>query len=299
MINGKLGALSIGDNYQCLIVGVVNISDASFYSGSIASTKKEIEEQTRKMIEQGAKCIDIGAQSTRPIQIYGGEGRVDEPTEEEMIKSALDVVLDITSSYPEVEVSIDTMRSNVARVSLNRGIKIINDISGLKKDPLMADCIGDFGASVVLMAAKKEPGDVYRLRDITTELQKSVNMAEKASIAPEKITIDPGIGSWEARDYCHDYNIIKHLKHFRILEKPVYVGISRKTSIGKILNDAPPAERLYGSIGATIVSVMNGVHVVRTHDVKPTLDAVRVAETIINWDNEGDLTKKVNDKPRN
>ncbi|MCG3224927.1 MAG: dihydropteroate synthase, partial [Candidatus Heimdallarchaeota archaeon] len=93
----------------------------------------------------------------------------------------------------------------------------------------------------------------------------------------------PGIGSWEARDFKHDYSIIKNLKEFRKLESPIYVGISRKTSIGKILNDAPPEERLFGSLGATIVAIVNGAHVIRTHDVRPTFEAVKVAETILNY----------------
>ncbi|MHA2357308.1 MAG: dihydropteroate synthase [Candidatus Heimdallarchaeaceae archaeon] len=283
MIRGYLGKLEVGDNLSSKIVGVVNLSLTSFYNISIASTKQQIEEKVIQMITEGADCIDLGAQSTRPIQIYGGEGRVDEDTELSMIKESLKISMDILSSYSNVEVSIDTMRSKVTEYALKNNVRIINDISGFKKNEQVAKLIGEYNAHAVVMAARKEPGDVFTIRNIIDELQKSITIGVSNGIKEENILIDPGIGSWEARDYHHDYSIIKNLEDFRILRKPLYVGISRKTSVGKILNDAPPEERLYGSLGATIIAIANGAHVVRTHDIKPTLEAIRVAETIMNY----------------
>ena len=283
MIKGNLGKLEVGDEKPIRIVGVVNLSSASFFEESIASSSDEISQKIRHMIEEGADCIDIGAQSTRPVQIYGGEGRVDVDTELDMIKKSSVIALDIVSSYDNIEISIDTTRSIVAEYALKKGLRIINDISGLKKDNSMAKIIGDYKGCAVLMAAKKEPGDVYKIPDVIEELKISIAKGIENGINEKNIVIDPGIGSWKARDYYHDYSLIKNLEEFRKVKKPIYVGISRKTSIGKILNDAPPEERLFGSIGATIVAVMNGAHIVRTHDVKPTLEAIRVAEKIINF----------------
>ncbi len=283
MIKGNLGKLEVGDGEPIRIVGVVNLSSTSFFEESIASSSDEISQKIRHMIEEGVDCLDIGAQSTRPVQIYGGEGRVDADTELDMIKKSSAIALDITSSYDNIEISIDTTRSIVAEYALKKGVRIINDISGLKKDSLMAKIIGDYNGCAILMAAKKEPGDVYNIPDVVEELKISISKGIENGINEDNIIVDPGIGSWEARDYYHDYSLIKNLEEFRTAEKPIYVGISRKTSIGKILNDAPPEERLFGSIGATIVAVMNGAHIVRTHDVKPTLEAVRVAEKIINF----------------
>jgi len=282
-IKGYLGKIEVGDGLPACIVGIINISEASFYKGSIKISEEELEKVSIQMIQDGASCLDVGAQSTRPIQIYGGEGRVDATTEQEMIENALNVILDVVSSYSNVEISVDTMRYNVAELALKKGVEIINDISGFKKDPKLADLIAEYDASAVLMAARKEPGDVYLLPIIFEELRNSISIGLEAGIDPQKISIDPGIGSWEARDYHHDYAIINGLKAFRKLEKPIYVGISRKTSIGKALNDAPPEERLYGSIGASIVALINSAHIFRTHDVKETIDAIRVAETIINY----------------
>ena len=282
MISGMMGNLAVGDEYPVRLVGIVNLSTASFYKNSI-SNMENLEINIRKMIEEGADCIDIGAQSTRPVQIYGGEGRVDEVTERDMIKKALIIVKDMLEQYPNVEFSIDTVRSSVAEEGLKIGVRIINDISGFKKDEKMAKTISDFDASAVVMAAHKEPGDVYKIPDIINELKRSIEIGIENNISPEKIIIDPGVGSWEARPYHYDFGIIKRLQEFRVLSKPIYVGISRKTSIGKVLNNAPPEDRLFGSIGATVVAVMNGAHVVRTHDVKPTLDAIRVSETIIRY----------------
>ncbi|MHA1482878.1 MAG: dihydropteroate synthase [Candidatus Heimdallarchaeaceae archaeon] len=283
MINGFLGNLQIGDNYPARIIGVVNLSEASFFRGSVASSQNELQISIEKMINDGANGIDIGAQSTRPIQIYGGKGRLNENQELETVKKAVKVSLDVLSSYNEIVLSVDTMKKSVAEYSLKAGVRVINDISGFKKEKEIAKCIAEYDASVVLMAAKSEPGDVYEINDILHELQKSLSIGVEAGIKKQNMLVDPGIGSWEARDYKHDYSIIKNLKKFRKLETPIYIGISRKTSIGKILDEAPPEERLYGSLGATIVAIVNGAHVIRTHDVRPTLEAVKVAETIINY----------------
>ncbi|MFW9852244.1 MAG: dihydropteroate synthase [Candidatus Thorarchaeota archaeon] len=284
MIKGYLGKIKVGDNFPTPIVGVVNLSPASFYQGSIASTNQDLEEIVLKMINEGVNCLDIGAQSTRPIQIYGGAGRVDEIQEKEIIDKSLEVVLDIIKSYENIEISIDTTRSSVAESALKKDIRIINDISGFKKDEKMANLIADYDACAIVMAAKNEPGDIYTIDDVLHELRLSINIGLNNGIKEDRIIIDPGIGSWEARDYYHDYSLIRNLEEFRVLNKPIYIGISRKTSIGKALNDAPPEDRLYGSIGATIVAILNGAHIVRTHDVKPTLEAIRVVETILNFD---------------
>lgn len=283
MIKGKLGSKEVGDGLPTLVVGVINLSPASFYQQSIASSSKNIEQISALMIEEGAQGLDIGAQSTRPIQIYGGEGRVNEETELKMVKEAVEIVIDVSKSYSKIELSVDTTRSVVAEFAMSQGIRTINDISGFKNDNKIAKIIADFDGSAVVMAAKEKPGDVFQIQDIIQELETSIEIGRRAGIDDEQIIIDPGIGSWEARDFKHDYNIIQNLEDFRILNKPIYVGISRKTSIGKALNDAPPEERLFGSIGATILATIQGAHIVRTHDVKPTLDAIRVTETIMNY----------------
>lgn len=281
MIKGYLGSLEVGDQLPVRVVGVVNLSTSSFFKGSIAISKVDIENKVTTMIQEGVDCLDIGAQSTRPIQIYGGEGRVDKDQELEIVQNALASSLDILSSYSNIEISVDTQRKNVAEKALSMGVRVINDISGFKKEPEIAQNIADFGATGVVMAARKEPGDVFLMSDILAELKSSIEIGLNKGIEGDKLIIDPGIGSWEARDYNHDYAIIKNLEELRMLQKPIYIGISRKTFVGKALNDAPPEERLFGSIGATIVSLVNGAHVVRTHDVKPTLDAIRVAEKIL------------------
>lgn len=281
-IESFLGKIPVGDNFPCRIVGIVNLSSTSFYQKSI-STKETIKDNVIRMIKEGADCLDIGAQSTRPIQIYGGEGRIDSEEEEKIIQNALSIVFDFISSYDNVELSVDTTRSNVTDYALKKGVRIINDISGFKKDQRVAQLIGDYDASAVVMASKNEPGDIFQITEIIEELEKTIFIGEKNKIRPDNILIDPGIGSWEARSYKHDYNIIKKLKEFRILEKSIYVGISRKTFIGKAINDAPSESRLYGSIGATMIALVNGAHVIRTHDVKPTLEAIRVGETILKY----------------
>ena len=113
------------------------------------------------------------------------------------------------SSYDRIEISVDTQRKNVAELSLNMGVNIINDIAGFKKDEEIAKVIADYGASAVIMATREEPGDVYTISDILHELNRSIEIGKRRGVEENKIIIDPGIGSWEARDFKHDYNIIK------------------------------------------------------------------------------------------
>ena len=185
-IEGLMGKLPVGDPYPVRIVGIINLSSASFYRGSISSLS-ELERKVEQMIREGVDCIDIGAQSTRPIQIYGGEGRIDEVTEKAIISKAIKIIKDLKESYT-VEFSVDTVRAAVAEEALKADIQIINDISGFKKDENMAKLIANYDASVVLMAARKEPGDVYTIGDIINELKNYGLVAKENN---QYIILDP------------------------------------------------------------------------------------------------------------
>jgi dihydropteroate synthase len=143
---------------------------------------------------------------------------------------------------------------------------------------MMAKVVSQYDASIIVMTCRKQPGDVYKLPEITIELQNSINLAVKAGIPNSKIIIDPGLGGWiPDRKPEHDYIILNQLEELRVLKQCILVGISRKSFIGAVVNK-PPEDRLWGSLAATSVAIMKGTHIVRTHDVKVTKDTCLILD---------------------
>lgn len=272
-IAGKLGEIEVGDQSPVRLVGIVNLSPESFYKQDTST--KGIERIVRKHVEEKADIIDIGGQSTAPIQIYGNSARVNLEEELLRVQNAFKLISELEIS--NCALSIDTQQAVVAEYALNNGATIVNDISGLKSDEKMAKVISDHDGSLIIMATKKEPGDVTNVTTIITALRMSLELATTADITLDKIAVDPGIGSWGGRPIWHDFEILNQLEHLRELNHPIYVGVSRKSLIGSILEKSPE-NRLSGSLAATGIAIYNGAHIIRTHDVGATLDAVRIAE---------------------
>ncbi len=268
-IRGEIANIPVGDDYDVVVVGVINVSPESFYKGSIVKSKKEIEEKALEMVEEGAKILDVGAMSTAP-----GVPPISLKEEKKRMLFAMKALRDII----DVPISADTFRAEVANVALKEGAEIINDVSGLKADKKMAKIISEYDASVIVMAAEKRPGDVGKILKIKHALRQSLQIAKSSGISEEKIAVDPGIGF--GKKVTEDLHILRNLNRLRSLCRPILVGVSRKSFIGKILNLKDPRERLIGSLAATAIAVYNGAHLIRTHDVRETLQAVKIAESI-------------------
>lgn len=221
------------------------------------------------MLEEGAKIIDLGAMSTAP-----GVKPISEPKERERLLPVLDAVLEEI----EAPISVDTYRSEVARAVLERGAQIVNDVSGFKADPKMAQVVSDFNCSAILMASNQEPGDVRTIQEIRGALEESLKICNNHEVSLGKVSIDPGIGFGKGAKW--DLHILASLKKLSTLGPPICVGISRKSFIGEVLDLEDPADRLSGSLAATTMAVLNGAKIIRTHDPKETLHAVRIAEAI-------------------
>ncbi|MHA2368611.1 MAG: dihydropteroate synthase [Candidatus Hodarchaeales archaeon] len=275
LITGKLGKIEVGDHFPVRLVGIVNLSPESFYKQN--TTAKGLEQIIRTHLDEKADILDLGGQSTAPVQIYGSSARVSVEKELKRVQKAFKLISDIDLS--SCELSIDTQQATVAEYALNKGASIVNDISGLKTDERMAKVVADHDGSLIIMATKKKPGDVTSISTIISALHESLQIASLAEISLEQIAIDPGIGSWEGRPFWHDFEILNQLEHLRELKRPIYVGVSRKSLVGATL-DKPPEDRLAGSLAATGIAVYNGAHILRTHDVGTTLDAVRIAEKL-------------------
>lgn len=274
-IFSDLAGVKIGDEHPVRIMGVINVSPESFYKGSVRKSPNEIANLAKKMGEEGADIIDIGAMSTAPY--LKTEISIEE--EIERLSMAIKVVKE-TVSLP---ISADTTRSKSAEAAMKAGATIINDVHGLKGDENMARIVSDYDASLVIAAHAIKHDQGNPVEKINTALKESLNIARKAGIDDEKIVIDPAIGfirdaniPWQVWD-CY---VIKNLEKLRELNKPICIAVSRKSFIGKILNQKEPEDRLFGSLSATAIAVYNSAHLIRTHDVISTLQVVRLAEFI-------------------
>lgn len=261
---------------KALVMGIINLSPDSFYGESRCKTVEQALSAAERMLEEGADILDIGAESSRP-------GSVPITVQEE-----LDHLLPVLIKLVEVSnipISVDTYKSKVAHEVLQSGASIINDIKGLQQSEEMAQTISRFQAGVILMHMQGSPEtmqDSPQYDDVVTEvfeyLEQSIAIAVAAEINPEKIAIDPGIGF--GKTDAHNLLILKNLNRLQELSKPVLLGVSRKSLIGNILN-VPIEERLEGSIAAAVYGLTQGVSIIRTHDVRATRRAVKVAEAIM------------------
>ena len=235
------------------------------------------------MVSEGADIIDIGGESTRP-------GAEPVPLTEE-----LDRVIPIIRAVSKniaIPVSIDTRRSGVAAEAIRAGASIINDVTALLGDPEMAGVAAESGVPIVLMHMRGEPKTMQQyihynslIDDIINNLRRSIDLAEKAGIDPDKIIIDPGIGFGKTVE--HNLEILSRLFELKVLDKPILIGASRKSFIVKSLERAGIKEEaikdtgvLMGTVSAAAISIKNGANIVRVHDVKNIVEAARVADAI-------------------
>jgi dihydropteroate synthase len=270
MIQGMIGRTPAGDLYPVRLMGVINLSQDSFYKGSVASSSEALS-LARTMQEEGADLIDLGAVSTAP-----GSPPVSESEERERLFPALKSILE----NQDVDVSIDTQRSSIAREALSLGAACVNDVSGLH-DPAMAETVADHDGSLIIMASLHRPGDLLTLNEIIPLLGSRVRAAVEAGVSLKKISVDPGVGKWiPEKTPAHDLAILEGFGRLRCLGQPVVAALSRKSFIGARLNRPDPRDRLAGTLAATAIAVFLGAHIIRTHDISASLDTVRMAEAV-------------------
>jgi dihydropteroate synthase len=259
-----------------LIMGILNVTPDSFYDGGYYFEKDKAYRRVDAIVNEGADIIDVGGMSTRP-------GSLPVAPEEE-IERVIPVIEYIKKNY-NILISADTYRSEVASRAIDAGAQIINDISGLSMDENMAGVVARYGVSVIIMHIKGTPENMQKnpqyenvIDEIYDYLEDRASMAVSSGIGPEKIIIDPGIGFGKTLE--HNLEIINKIGEFKMMGYPVMMGMSRKSFIGGVL-DLPVEERLEGSLAAAVYAVINGVNILRVHDVKETVRAVKVAKSIV------------------
>ena len=262
---GKLIDLSIPK-----IMGILNITPDSFYDGGRYNSDKKILDHVEKMIIDGAIFIDIGAYSSRP-----GGVDIDENEELKRIIPAIELV---NKKFPEIIISIDTFRSKVAEACLNSGAAIINDISASQLDEKMMETIAKYNVPYIIMHMKGNPQNMMNktnyddmLQEMIKYFSKKINQAISYKI--NDIIIDPGFGF--AKNIKQNYDLLNHLDLLKILDKPIMVGISRKSMIYKSL-DSTPEEALNGTTVLNTVALIKGASILRVHDVKEANECIKL-----------------------
>ena len=260
-----------------IVMGVLNVTPDSFSDGGAFLDPGAAHERALAMIEEGARIIDVGAESTRP-------GAAETSAETELGR-VMPVLRRLGGAIP-VPLSIDTRRAAVARAALDAGAAIVNDVSGLRHDPAMIEAVRDSGAAVVVMHMQGTPETMQvnpSYTDVTGEiiawLEERTAELVRAGIDREKIIVDPGLGFGKGSE--NNLTILNELGDFAGLGFPVMVGYSRKSFIGRI-TDREPALRLHGGLAALAKCLAGGAAFVRVHDVRETIDFLKVWKAIEN-----------------
>ena len=268
---------------RTLIMGILNVTPDSFSDGGQFFSLDKALAHAEQMIAEGADIVDVGGESTRP----GGEPvSIDE--EINRVVPVIEALVQRTGT----PISVDTTKSEVARAALDAGAAIVNDISALRFDFYVADAVARAGAGLVLMHSRGTPATMHRLPpvadimyEVTHSLQASINMAERRGVKRESIVIDPGIGFGKSQE--QNLELIAKLDQIiaAFPDYPLLIGTSRKSFIGRLLagdsgTPAPAEDRLHGTLATVTAAILKGAHIVRVHDVKATIETIRVAESI-------------------
>lgn len=269
------GSRTITIDSRPLIMGVLNVTPDSFSDGGAFLTVDQAVRHARQMQDEGADIIDLGAESSRP----GAQ-----PIEEGEELNRLMPVLEAVRQAVSLPLSIDTTKAAVARRAIEAGASIVNDITALRGDPLMAGLVADTGVAVVLMHMQGTPPTMQRaphygnvLDEVCAFLRERIQTALDAGIQASQIVLDPGFGFGKLQE--HNLRLLAEFEALTTLGPPVLVGVSRKQFIGNLV-DRPVHERGYGTAGAIAVAVLKGAHILRVHDVRATKDTAAVVSAI-------------------
>src|ERR1700686_432642 len=314
----NLGARSLELGKRTLIMGVVNVTPDSFSDGGQFLDPAKALEHAERLLAEGADILDIGGESTRPgARVHAGAPRSRETksteakkgsaanlkaavvvparsapavSAEEELKRVLPVIAAVKKKYPDAVLSVDTYKADVAHAAVEVGAEIGNDVSGFCWDPRMAKIISERKCGGVLMHMRGRPeewrtllppGDIVLL--VKRELKEWAEKAVLAGVRRERIVLDPGFGF--GKRFEENYPLLARFDELQALGFPLLAGTSRKSFIGRTLGgdgkDAPPEGRLFGTLATQTALILKGVHILRTHDVKPAVEAARVADAIL------------------
>jgi dihydropteroate synthase len=274
----KLARRALAYTERSLVMGVLNLTPDSFSDGGRFPSAERALARAAEMIREGADILDIGGESTRP----GAET----VSAEEEIRRVVPVIEELSKSSA-IPLSIDTTKAAVARAALQAGAEIINDISGLRFEPEIADLAAAAQAGLILMHSRGDARSLHKLEpvqdilsEVTNSLRQSISEAERRGVPRQCIALDPGIGFSKSLEQN-----VELIARFDCLAEafagfPLLIGTSRKSFLGRLLDGAPVEERLHATMATVTAAVLNGAHIVRVHDVKAAVKTVRVADAL-------------------
>lgn len=294
----NLGSRSLELGKRTLIMGIVNVTPDSFSDGGQFLDREKAIQHAERLIEEGADIIDIGGESTRPgARVDAGTPTL-EPTQpsypavgvDDELTRVIPVISGLKKKSPQTVISVDTYKSRVAREAIAAGAEIVNDVSGFRWDAEMASTVSELNCGAVLMHMRGRPEEWRNLPPaenvvqlVNRELKDWTEQAIAAGVQRERIVIDPGFGFGKSFD--QNYPLVKHFDELQVLGFPLLAGASRKSFIGRTVGagskDVPPRDRLFGTLASETALILKGAHIIRTHDVRASVEAARVADAIL------------------
>jgi dihydropteroate synthase len=301
----SLGSRSLKLGKRTLVMGVINVTPDSFSDGGAHLDRERAVEYGLQLMQDGADIIDVGGESTRPgAKVLLPSETIDKNTapvgpqhpekqpvnEKEELERVIPVIATLKKERPAVVISVDTYKANVAQAAVDAGAEIVNDVSGFRWDPRMAKTLAGLKCGVVLMHMRGRPEEWRTLPPVSDivmlvkrELRAWADAAQIAGVKRERIVLDPGFGF--GKSFQENYPLLKRFDELHELRYPLLAGVSGKSFIGRALarngNDAPVAERLFGTVAAETAVILKGAHIIRTHDVRACVDAVRIADVVV------------------
>ncbi len=271
----RIGPATFDWGVRTFVMGILNVTPDSFSGDGLlgapgASPVEAAVATGRRMVAEGADLLDVGGESTRP-----GHAAVDDAEE---IDRVVPVIEALRAALPDVPLSIDTTKVAVAAAALDAGAHLVNDVWGVAADDAVLRLAASRGTPIVLMHNRAEARYANLMAEILADLQRAIERAVECGIAWDSIVVDPGFGF--GKTPVHNLVLLRELASLRVLGRPILLGTSRKSTLGKVL-DLPPNERVEATLATTALGIAAGVDVVRVHDVRPNVRAARMADAIV------------------
>jgi dihydropteroate synthase len=269
----RIGPATFRWGERTFVMGILNVTPDSFSGDGLLARKDPLETAVgtaRRMVEEGADILDIGGESTRP-------GHMPVGVEEER-RRVVPVIAAIRAALPDIPLSVDTTKPAVAEAALAAGADLVNDVWGVSDDDALARIAADHGVPFVIMHNRAEARYARFLPEVVADLQRALERALRLGVRWDDLIVDPGFGFGKAPE--HNLELLRELSILRILGRPILLGTSRKSTLGRVL-DLPVSERLEATLATTALGIAAGADIVRVHDVQANVRAARTSDAVI------------------
>lgn len=280
----RIGPRTFTWGARTYIMGVINVSPESFSGDGLASVDAAVE-QARRFVDEGTDILDVGGQSTRPGTTKTDAG-FDEISPAEEIRRVVPVVERLRAELPDMPISVDTYKPDVAREAIAAGAHLLNDIWGFRRDASLAKIAAEAGVPAVVMHNQRGRASHDVIDDIAAGLRESMRIADEAGLDASMLIADPGFGfGWRLEQ---NLEMLRRLAELRALGLPLLVGTSRKSTIGTVLGGAPVEARVFGTAATVAIAIADGADIVRVHDVAAMKQVALVADAIVRAPDAGE-----------